>query len=214
MTKNHVVRRRGAGRLTAEESAKLGDRLLDAAQALFIEKGFATTTMDDIARRAGSSTQTIYTRFASKAEMLEAVARRVIETTVSAHEAATSVDPGAVAPRDYLISLGMRVVGTLTSVASGLTRLSFAEGHRSAEVRRLTAEGFGRGTGLIRRALEHWREQGKLKLRGDPEALAALCLSMMTDRLRIRAALGERISPDEAKAHVTQAVDVFLSGCS
>src|SRR5262245_47968402 len=116
MTKNQSVRRRGAGRLSAEESAKVGDRLLDAAQALFIEKGFANTTMDDIARGAGSSTQTIYTRFASKTEMLEAVARRVVETTVSAHQAATSTDPGDVAPRDYLVSLGVQVTGTLTSV--------------------------------------------------------------------------------------------------
>jgi len=214
MTKNQTVRRRGAGRLTAEESAKLGDRLLDAAQALFIEKGFANTTMDDIARRAGSSTQTIYTRFSSKTEMLEAVARRVVETTVSAHQAATSVDPSNVSPRDYLISLGVQVTGALTNAAAGLTRLSFAEGHRSAEVRRLTAEGFGRGTGLIRRALELWRDRSELKLRDHPEALAALCLSMMTDRLRIRAALGERVSAEEAKAHVVRAVDVFLTGCS
>lgn len=214
MTKNQIVKRRGAGRLNAEEAAKLGDRLLDAAQALFMEKGFANTTMDDIARGAGSSTQTIYTRFASKTEMLEAVARRVVETTVAAHQAATSVDPSGVAPRDYLISLGEQITGTLTTVAAGLTRLSFAEGHRSAEVRRLTAEGFGRGVGLIRRALELWRDQKKLKLRGDPEALATLCLSMMTDRLRIRAALGDRVGAAEAKAHVTLAVEVFLGGCS
>lgn len=214
MAKNQPIRRRGAGRLTAEESAKLGDRLLDAAQTLFVEKGFANTTMDDIARRAGSSTQTIYTRFASKTEMLEAVARRVVEATVSAHQAATAADPSDVAPRDYLISLGVQITGTLTSVAAGLTRLSFAEGHRSAEVRRLTAEGFGRGVGLIRRALELWRDQKKLNLRGDPELLATLCLSIMTDRLRIRAALGERVCEEEAKAHVTLAVDVFLTGCS
>src|SRR5262249_29065394 len=76
MAKNKT-KGRGAGRLPAEEAAKLGDRLLDAAQELFIEKGFTNTTMDEIARRAGSSTQTIYSRFSGKSEVLQAVVMRL-----------------------------------------------------------------------------------------------------------------------------------------
>ncbi|HWA01607.1 MAG TPA: TetR/AcrR family transcriptional regulator [Caulobacterales bacterium] len=213
MGKSGIQMRRGAGRLSAEESAKLGDRLLDAAQALFVEKGFENTTMEEIARRAGSSTQTIYSRHASKRDVLEAVARRVVERTVAAHAAAVTLDPRGVAPRDYLISLGSQIVSTLTHEAVGLTRLAFAEAHRSPEIQKQAQAGYGRGVGLIRAALTQWREDGKISPHGDLDRLALLCLSMMTDRARIGAVIGAPMPPEEARAYVEQAVDVFLHGC-
>lgn len=190
------------------------DRLLDAAQALFVEQGFANTTMEAIAREAGSSTQTIYTRFANKTELLEAVVRRVVEGTVAAHTAATSVDPRGVKPRIYLTSLGKQIVKILSTDGVGLTRLSFSEAHRSAEIQRAAAVGYGRGVGLIRAALERWTEDGVLTVAGDLDRAANICLSMMTDRPRIRAVLGQPFSEVEAEAYVGQAVDLFLNGCA
>lgn len=212
MTKISSVRR-GAGRLSADEAAKLGDRLLDAAQALFTEKGFVHTTMDDIAKKAGSSTQTIYARYTNKVELLEAVVRRVVEETVAGHVAATAPDARGIDPREFLISLGTRVVASLNVASAGLTRLAYAEGHRSEELRRLSATSFARGTGIIRNALEVWRDEGVLEPKGDLEALAQLCLSMMTDRARIRAVVGNAMSEQERLEHVSRAVDVFLHGC-
>lgn len=205
--------RRGAGRLPAAEAEKLNDRLLDAAQALFVENGFDNTTMDEIARRAGSSTQTIYSRYAGKRDVLEAVARRVVERTVAAHTTATSADPRTVEPHDYLVSLGSQIVSTLTRDAVGLTRLAFSEAHRSPEIQRQAQLGYGRGVGLIRAALEQWRADGKLRLKGDLDHMALICLSMMTDRARIGAVIGLPMGKEEADAYIAQAVDIFLNGC-
>jgi AcrR family transcriptional regulator len=65
--------RGGPGRLSAEDAAKLPDRLLDAALEVFNEKNFADATMEQIARRAGASTKTLYARYADKAAVVEAV---------------------------------------------------------------------------------------------------------------------------------------------
>ncbi|HET7419053.1 MAG TPA: TetR/AcrR family transcriptional regulator [Candidatus Dormibacteraeota bacterium] len=46
-----------------------GGPIREAATALFLEKGYAATTMDDIAGRAGVSKQTIYTHFPGKEEL-------------------------------------------------------------------------------------------------------------------------------------------------
>jgi AcrR family transcriptional regulator len=54
------------------------DEVLDAALALFIEKGFAATRVEDIARRAGVSKGTVYLYFPSKEEILEALVRRAV----------------------------------------------------------------------------------------------------------------------------------------
>ena len=45
--------------------------LLDAALALFVEKGFAGSTAEDIAARAGVSKGTLYLYFASKEDLLK-----------------------------------------------------------------------------------------------------------------------------------------------
>lgn len=54
------------------------DEVLDAALALFIEKGFAATRVDDIAKRAGISKGAVYLYFASKEALLEGLVQRAI----------------------------------------------------------------------------------------------------------------------------------------
>lgn len=54
------------------------DEVLDAALELFIEKGFAATRVEDIAKRAGLSKGTVYLYFPSKEAVLEALVRRAI----------------------------------------------------------------------------------------------------------------------------------------
>ncbi|CAN7570822.1 helix-turn-helix domain containing protein [Devosia sp. LjRoot16] len=53
------------------------DEVLDAALELFIEKGFASTRVEDIAKRAGLSKGTVYLYFPSKEALLEGLVRRV-----------------------------------------------------------------------------------------------------------------------------------------
>ncbi|HHY48359.1 MAG TPA: TetR/AcrR family transcriptional regulator [Alphaproteobacteria bacterium] len=54
------------------------DEVLDAALDLFIEKGFAATRVEDIARRAGISKGAVYLYFPSKETILEGIVRRAV----------------------------------------------------------------------------------------------------------------------------------------
>ncbi|HET8729134.1 MAG TPA: TetR/AcrR family transcriptional regulator [Alphaproteobacteria bacterium] len=54
------------------------DEVLDAALELFIEKGFAATRVEDIARRAGLSKGTVYLYFPSKEAVIEGLVRRAL----------------------------------------------------------------------------------------------------------------------------------------
>jgi AcrR family transcriptional regulator len=54
------------------------DEVLDAALELFIEKGFVSTRVEDIAKRAGLSKGTVYLYFPSKEALLEGLVRRAI----------------------------------------------------------------------------------------------------------------------------------------
>ena len=54
------------------------DEVLDAALALFIEKGFAATRVEDIATRAGLSKGAVYLYFPSKEAILEGLVKRAV----------------------------------------------------------------------------------------------------------------------------------------
>eukprot|EP01035_Chromulina_nebulosa_P002855 gene2855-3897_t len=54
------------------------DEVLDAALALFIEKGFAATRVEDIASRAGLSKGAVYLYFPSKEAILEGLVKRAV----------------------------------------------------------------------------------------------------------------------------------------
>lgn len=57
---------------------KRPDEVLDAALALFVEQGFARTTVDQVARRAGLSKGAVYLYFPSKKALLEGLVRRAV----------------------------------------------------------------------------------------------------------------------------------------
>ncbi|MEO7221155.1 MAG: TetR/AcrR family transcriptional regulator [Devosia sp.] len=54
------------------------EEVLDAALDLFIERGFASTRVEDIAARAGLSKGAVYLYFPSKEAVLEGIVRRAI----------------------------------------------------------------------------------------------------------------------------------------
>ena len=54
------------------------DEVLDAALAVFAEKGYAATRVEDVAKRAGVSKGTVYLYFASKEALIEGIVRRAV----------------------------------------------------------------------------------------------------------------------------------------
>ncbi len=54
----------------ARRRAETERRLVDSATALFIERGYAATTLADVAERADVASRTLYLHFATKAELL------------------------------------------------------------------------------------------------------------------------------------------------
>lgn len=57
----------------AEQAERTRRRILEAATALFTDLGYGTTTIESIAARADVAVETIYGRFRSKANLLDAI---------------------------------------------------------------------------------------------------------------------------------------------
>jgi AcrR family transcriptional regulator len=71
-------RRRYDNRRREEQAAQARRRILEAANGLFLERGYPGTTMAGIAREAGVSVETVYKSFGSKA----ALAKQLYDVTL------------------------------------------------------------------------------------------------------------------------------------
>lgn len=67
--------------LRERQKAQTREHLLDVAAQLIGERGYNDTTMDDIARAAGSSRATVYAYFATKDDLLRTLAIGMWEST-------------------------------------------------------------------------------------------------------------------------------------
>lgn len=62
--------------ITSPEQDPKVEKILDAAKQAFMERGYAETSMDLVARRASASKTTLYTRFPSKEALFAATIER------------------------------------------------------------------------------------------------------------------------------------------
>lgn len=100
--------------------------LLAAALDLFVERGFASTRLEDVARRAGVSKGTLYLYFSNKEELFKAVVRENIVPVIGAAEDAIAGFEGHSADllRQVLMAWWDRLGATK---ASGIIKLITAE---------------------------------------------------------------------------------------
>ncbi len=119
-----------AGRPTATELDRRKALVMDVATGLFVERGFAATSLVDIARSAGVATRTLYQHFGDK----EAIFREVI----FARDEGAALERPSVVPGDTLFTALERAGRytyqvTYREKSIGLMRLMIAESNRFPE---------------------------------------------------------------------------------
>ena len=119
-----------AGRPTAAELERRKERVMQVATELFVERGFAATSLVDIARGAGVATRTLYQHFGDK----EVIFREVI----FARDAEAALQPPKVEAGDTLYSALLNASNyayeiTYRERSIGLMRLMIAESNRFPE---------------------------------------------------------------------------------
>ena len=204
--------RRGPGRLSAVDTAKLPDRLLDAALTLLNEQTFADTTMEQIAHRAGASTKTLYARYSDKSELVKAMVNRFIQRSLAAHAPINSLDPRRADPRSFIISLGVQLVFRISGEAA-LIHLALTEARRFPIITKMYNTTLAQCRGIVRHALKVWHQDGLLPGLTDPDMAVMLLISMLSDMVRIRTAMRQPMTKAEIGSFIPYATDMFLRAC-
>jgi len=100
--------------------------LLDAALMLFVEKGFAATRSDEVARAAGVSKGTLYLYYPSKEELFKAVVRQNLSSLIA--EGEEMVDTHVGSTSDLFVALMLTWWQRLGNTpAAGIHKIVLAE---------------------------------------------------------------------------------------
>jgi AcrR family transcriptional regulator len=137
--------------------------LLAAALDLFVERGFASTRLEDVARQAGVSKGTLYLYFENKEELFKAVVRNSIVPVIGEAEESIAEFEGHSADllRNVIHSWWQRVGATK---ASGIIKLVMAEAGNFPELAQFYQdEVITRGTNMIRGLLERAIARGEFR---------------------------------------------------
>ncbi|MRW92340.1 TetR family transcriptional regulator [Duganella sp. FT80W] len=137
--------------------------LLAAALEQFVERGYAATRLEDVAKRAGVSKGTLYLYFANKEELFKAVVRANIVATIGEAEQDVANYDG-----DSAELLGTLLMRWWTEIwatpLGGITKLILAEGHNFPELAQFyNEEVVARGSLLVTQVLKRGIERGEFR---------------------------------------------------
>ena len=201
------------GRPRQWDDAARRERMIAAAEHVFVEQGYGAANMDAIARRAGMSKKTIYQVFETKQDLFAAVIESRRDALVAMIEGECSDD--ALAP-EVVLSRYLKQIARfiLAPRQAALYRLAVTESQRAPEL----ANAFHReGSTKVCSPLTEWlalqHERGVLHV-PDPTAAGKMLFYMAIAELQMRLLIGAPCDSDEATIdqRVDDAVRVFLDG--
>jgi TetR/AcrR family transcriptional regulator len=137
--------------------------LLDAALALFVEKGFAATKVEEVAARAGVSKGTLFLYFQNKEELFKAVVRQNISGHFKEWNNLFDTFEGSSAEMvGICLNSWWNLVGA--TPASGITKLMLCEAGNFPEIAAFyQQEVVQPGQTLIRRLLQRGVDSGEFR---------------------------------------------------
>ncbi len=207
------VRRKSntSGRPPAKQAAARLDKILSAAAELFLQEGFDRASVASIAKLAGASKETLYSRFSTKEELFEAVIARktdillqqfsrVLVQKQSIEKVLTLYGSNLL---DFMLLPEMqRLNRTLISAAPQFPELA-------GKFWRLCPE---REQNQLAEYLKSQVDSGALMLSDTAkgaELFFSLCLGQFLSHAYMR--VRKPPNPKERKRHIGTAVDMFLA---
>ena len=137
--------------------------IIEAAIALFAERGFGAARLEDVARRAGVAKGTVFVYFPTKDDLFRAVARTVLTSHLERlHSAAADLDRPMAELVPMLLAQAAAVIGEGRLPA--MMRLLVAESRQFPDLARVWHdEVVSKVLGMLTLAIERAQARGEIK---------------------------------------------------
>lgn len=195
-------------------SADRRQLILHAAGELFIAKGYAGVSMDDVLAKVGGSKGTLYRHFTDKADLFQAAVEALCDEWSKPVQSFTPPDADLATT---LTALGGHFAAlVLTPQAIALHRLVTAEAERMPGVGRAFFEhGPAAGHAVLAQYLRQARDSGEIEV-ADPVRAAAQLYQAMLGDIQMRLLTNSPHKPDdeEIRESIADAVRLFLHGAA
>jgi AcrR family transcriptional regulator len=185
--------------------------LLAAALKLFVERGFAATRLDDIAKSAGVSKGTLYLYFSSKEELFKTMVRESVVPVIGQAEVMVGQFEGTSSELFRAIITNWWCAMGDTEMA-GLCKLMVAEASNFPELAEFyNEEVIARSNAMVVRMLERGVERGEIRplsLELAPSILIAPVIMLMLSR---HSAICP-VADEQVQPYIEQYIDLVLHG--
>jgi len=206
------------GRPPRELAGEVDDRILDAACRIFLERGLAGASIDEIARLARAGKPSIYARFPTKEALFTAVGMRNAANVRARFE---SQVPAGGTIEERLVSLGTTILERLlVSEVIDFMRLAVAEARRFPDLANVGRMARDRAAQAVTQVLSEVADSGEIRRfpAFAPECLATTTrffMDLVVGRPLMRAVFGEdlKLLRAETDSHVARSVAFFLAAC-
>lgn len=196
----------------SRDPAVISERILDAAEAVFVEDGFAAASTNRILAKFGGSKATLFRHFPTKGALFEGVICRVGSRMLA------GIDWQRLAietPLGWLTIFGeMALAAFLHDDALFFGRMVVAQGHNFPVLRdTFVATALEPMHAALADRFQSWTRQGLLTCK-EPEADAILYLDILVNGWVTRALFGVGLERTEAffKRESSRAALLFLNG--
>ncbi|MEU5430038.1 TetR/AcrR family transcriptional regulator [Streptomyces olivoreticuli] len=188
-------------------------KLFEAAVTLIAEQGFSSTTVDEIAERAGVAKGTVYYNFASKTVLFEELLRHGMELLSDALQQAADATAGRGGGRVEALDAMVRAGLDFISRYPALAQLYAAELWRTNRAWQPTlAQVRQRALAVIERVLAEAVEEGELSTEVDVPLTAAALFGMVLVAALDRQSFQPERSVDEVHAALSQLLQGRVGG--
>jgi AcrR family transcriptional regulator len=205
------------GRPPKDMAGDVRARILDAAQRVFLKRGYQSASIDEIAEIAPASKPTIYAHFPGKEALFTAVVNYIMQglTDFDGYE------PKGRSVQDKLIGLGTEIAERFIEDTLGIARATIAEADRlPALSRQVHDAALDRAAKVVSRQLTHVTQGPSRPLRGafGPKrsvATAQIFMDLILLPIMMRALMGHeaKVLRKDMPTFVRERVNFFLAAC-
>jgi len=185
--------------------------ILDSALSLFCHKGYAATTLDQVAKNAGVSKGTLYLYYANKEELFRSMVRELLIPLVEQFERQAGEFSGSSA--ELLHTMAVQWWNTVgDSPLAGIPKLMIAEASNFPELAKYFVDTvILRARDLVAKVLKRGMDRGEFEP-GDPDMSARIILSALVFASIWKTSLAPFDRPYSVNDYIDQHVSITLNG--